>query len=354
MENLQKTTKEGHMYRSLKKDDGSYSASGYVKRAIQLIGPPELKRYFDQVTPDAGILTRVGRSIDYYGCLIKYGATVSDYFEYEFWKKKACVRKQYITKLYSQKIQKRFNTGSIKVLSDKLIFNEFFKEYRGLLFFTFDHSEDEFIAFVNGCKGNVIAKPITGFSGNGIYKPDVSTEEKARAVYKKLKATNDYFCEELFVQTGVLGEIHPYAVNTIRYYTLHDGHEVHRMFAAIRFGGSKDPVDNIHSGGMSCEVDLESGIIVGRGYNLKGDSFTRHPLSKKIIPGVQIPNWQLVCDTVTKAANLCPEIGYIGWDIAVSNESVCLIEGNECANVDLPQTCGQRGLRPLYDAYMKK
>lgn len=354
MENLQKTTKEGHMYRSIKRDDGTYSKSGYIKRALELIGPSELKKYFNQVLPDSGAVSRIGMSLDYYGCLVKYGATVADYFEYEFWKKRAVERKKYITKKYSQKIQKTFNTGSIKPLSDKLLFNQNFKKFRGsITYFTFDKSEEEFIEFVHECDRNIIAKPITGFSGNGIFKPDVSTDEKARSVYKELKATNDYFFEKVFIQTGILGEIHPYAVNTIRFYTLNTGKEVHPMFAAVRFGGNKEPVDNIHSGGMSCEVDLESGCIVGKGYNLKGDSFTTHPLSGKLIPGVQIPNWEKICETVKAAAQMLPDIGYIGWDVAVSNEEICLIEGNECANIDLPQTCGQRGLKPLYKQYMK-
>lgn len=353
MEQLQKSTKKGHMYRSLKKDDGTYSPLGYLRRAVELIGPAELKRYFDDIMPSAGMVKRIILSFDYYICLARYGATVCDYFEYEFWKKKHCERKKYITKRFSQKIQKYFNTGSTKVLSDKLTFNEYFNEFRGLEFFTFDKSFEEFKCFIKKCNYKIIAKPITGFSGNGIYKPDVTSEEKARIEYDKLKTSNDYFCEEVFIQTGIINEVHPYAVNTIRFYTLNTGNKVHRMFAAIRFGGSKEPVDNIHSGGMSCEIDLYSGKIVGKGYNLRGDSFTRHPLSKKYIPGIQIPNWDMVRKTVTEAAKKCPQIGYIGWDVAVSNERVCLIEGNECANVDLPQTCGQRGLKPLYIKYMR-
>jgi hypothetical protein len=340
------------MFNSLKKSDGGYTVGAFCRRALSLVGFSELKRYFDDVTPDIGFFTKIIRSLDYYGCLIRYGATVCDYFEYEFWKKSACARKEYITKLYGIKIQKHFNTGPVQVLTDKLKFNETFKHFRNLPYFTFDKSEEDFLSFVHLCRNAIMAKPITGFSGIGIFKPDVSTEEKARAVYRQFKTNGDFFCEEAFCQTGILGAIHPFAVNTIRFYTLNTGGTIHEMFAAVRFGGSKEPVDNIHAGGMSCEVDIESGVVIGKGYNLKGDVFVRHPLSGHVLPGVQIPLWQQVRKMVAEAAAMCPEIGYIGWDVAVSEEKIALIEGNECANVDLPQTCGQRGLKKLYRQYM--
>ena len=344
---------KGYMYRSLKKEDGTYSFVGYIHRAIQLTGAAELKKYFATTLPDAGPLKRVLLSIDYYGCLIRYGAAVCDYFEYEFWKKKGCVRKQYITKVYSRKIQKKFNTGSIEPLSNKSIFNEYFQEFRGdITCFYFDRSEEEFLSFVRECGREIIAKPMTGYSGRGIYKPDVSTDEKAREAYRELKGLQSFFAEKVLHQTGILHEIHPYSVNTIRMYTLYDKRDVRIMFAAARFGGSKKPVDNIHSGGFSCEIDLESGCIIGRGYDLIGNSYFRHPMSGKLILGVQVPNWEGVCDLVIKAAKKLPDVGYVGWDVAVGDDMLCLIEGNECANVDVSQVCAQRGLKSLYAPYL--
>lgn len=343
-----------HMYHSLKRTNGTYSLAGYLKRGAKLTGIPELKKYFNRRMPDAGILRRIGISLDYYGALIRYGATVSDYFEYEFWKKRACFRKEYITKLYHRKIQKRHNIGSTEPLSNKLLFNEVFKEFRaGIRGFTFDRSEDEFLAFVRECDRDIIAKPFTGFSGQGIYLPDVSTDEEARKVYAKLKADGNYFVEKVFHQKGVLHEIHPYAVNTVRVLSLNDGQQVHHMYAYARFGGSERPVDNNHSGGMSCEVDLDSGRIISVARNLNGDRFVRHPMSGKFFPGTQIPNWPAVKELVVKAAQKLPEVGYIGWDIAISDDGICLIEGNECANVDGAQVSGQRGLKALYEPYMK-
>ena len=125
------------------------------------------------------------------------------------------------------------------------------------------------------------------------------------------------------------------------------------MYAAVRFGGSDKPVDNIHTGGMACEVDLQTGYIVGKGYDLDGHSYFYHPRSGKVIPGTKVPNWSAVCDMVTGAAKKLPEVGYIGWDVADSDDALCLIEGNECANVDVSQVSAQRGLKDLYKPYIR-
>ena len=351
---MAKDNGQAYMYRSLKRADGSYSAAGYLRRAMQLTGISELKKYFDDYCPDASAFSRLGMALDYYGCLLRYGATVSDYFEYTFWKKKACMRRQYITKLYHRKIQKRFNTGRTEPLSDKMLFNETFREFRaGIRSFDLNaHSEEEFLSFVRSCDRDIIAKPLRGFSGQGIFLPDVSTDEKAREIYRKLKDDGDYFVEKVFHQKGVLHEVHPYAVNTVRVLTLYVEGQVHVMFATVRFGGDEKPVDNIHSGGVTCEIDLDTGCLAGRGWNLRGESFMRHPRSGVILPGLRIPRWPEVLELVTAAARKLPEVGYIGWDVAVSDDGLCLIEGNECANVVGAQVTSQHGIKPLYERYM--
>ena len=216
-----------------------------------------------------------------------YGSTVSDYFEYEFWGKTHLKRKEYITMLDAKKMQKFFNHGSPELLVNKKKFNIHFSQYRNIENFYFEDggSLDDFIAFVKKCDRKIIAKTFWGASGVGIYKPDVSTDQLASEVYYKLKNDPNYFCEECFIQTGSLGKVNPYSVNTVRVYTLFDGKEVHIMNSIARFGGSTACVDNIHSGGMSCEVDKEKGIIIGPGYNLKNQKIVFHPISGVLIPG---------------------------------------------------------------------
>ncbi len=342
------------MYDSKKKDDGTYSLKNYISRGLELVEPKILNNYINKYLPGTGFFRKTSLFFDYYFCLARYGAIVPDYFEYQFWKKRACERKKYITMKMNKQIKKAFNHEKTGVFRNKMLFNEKFAKYRNLHTFDFEKGTvEEFLEFVEKCNRNIIAKPLTGYSGHGIEKPDVSTDELAKKAYEELKATNDFFCEEAFVQDGVLHEINPTSVNTVRVYTIFDGEKVHVTATNVRFGGGMACVDNIHSGGMCCEVDEKTGYVIGAGFNLSGDKYIYHPATNKMIPGIKIPNWEEVMRSVTEAAAMFKDQGYVAWDIAVSESKVSIIEGNDGGNFDLPQVCSERGMKEVYAGLLK-
>lgn len=295
--------------------------------------------------------------IDYYGALIRHGATVSDYFEYQFWKKKNVERSEYVTMLFSQKIQKRFNKGDKTVFIDKVKFNKTYAAFRSIKSMdlsTDEFSSKDFVEFVKLCDRKILMKPLMGASGRGIYKADVSTDEKALDLFEKIKIDGvDYLAEELFQQTGSLHDINPACLNTVRIFTLYDGANLYLMCAGVRIGGGKGIVDNIHSGGMVCELEKETGTIIGPGYNLLGQRFVHHPMTGKLLPGTVVPQWTRVLDTIKNAAMVSPNIGHSAWDVAISDTDVTLIEANEQGNFDLIQSCSQRGCKRDYIKVMK-
>ena len=290
--------------------------------------------------------------LDYYGSLLRYGAIVSDYFEYQFWKKTHIERSEYVTMLFSRKIQKLFNKGDKTVFIDKIKFNKTYSRFRSIK--SMDLSTDEFtaedfVSFVKQCDGKILMKPLMGASGRGIFKPDVTSDEKAVSLFKEIKTGDvDYMAEELFIQTGSLHEANPSCLNTVRIFTLFNGKEVYLMCAGVRIGGGKGVVDNIHSGGMVCELEKETGTIIGPGYNLLGEKFVHHPVSGILLPGLVVPNWDKVLKVIREAAMVSPNIGHTAWDVAVSETDVTLIEANEQGNFDLIQSCSQRGCKRDY------
>lgn len=102
------------------------------------------------------------------------------------------------------------------------------------------------------------------------------------------------------------------------------------------------------------EIDQETGKVVGPGYNLKNKRFVFHPRTHVFMPGLQVPRWEEVKQTVLEAAMLNPSIGHSAWDVAVSNEKVSLIEANDQGNFDLIQIASQRGYKPDYDRIIKR
>ena len=174
-------------------------------------------------------------------------------------------------------------------------------------------------------------------------------------MYDELKKSGEYFCEEVFAQNGILHEVNPSSVNTVRIYTLNDMGDIRFTFTAVRFGGSTACVDNIHANGMCCVVDFKSGTVISPGYNLTGGKFLYHPLSNILLVGIRIPHWQKVVDTVRQAAQRYPNQGHIAWDVAVGEDGVSIIEGNDGGTFDLPQVCTQQGCKALYaDAIRRK
>lgn len=290
--------------------------------------------------------------IDYYKSLIRHGATVSDYFEYQFWKKKNVERSEYVTMLFSRKIQNLFNKGDKTVFIDKVKFNKTYANFRSIK--SLDLSTDEisvedFLSFVKACNRKILMKPLMGASGRGVYKADVSTDEKAVSLFQKIKSEGaDYMAEEIFQQTGPLHDANPACLNTVRIFTLFDGKDIYLMCAGVRIGGGNSVVDNIHSGGMVCELEKHTGIIIGPGYNLLGERFVHHPVSGVLLPGLMVPQWYKVLEIIKKAAMVSPNIGHSAWDVAVSETDVTLIEANEQGNFDLIQSCGQRGCKKDY------
>ena len=80
---------------------------------------------------------------------------------------------------------------------------------------------------------------------------------------------------------------------------------------------------------------------------MKYQKYIYHPFTNQKLVGFQIPLWDNVKATVLEAANLIPEVGYIGWDVAILECSVALIEGNHDPGHDVVQMIAQTGLYKL-------
>ena len=232
------------------------------------------------------------------------------------------------------------------------MFNKAYSDFRSIKSMdlsTDEFSAEDFITFVKQCNRKILMKPLLEASGQGIYKPDVSSDDMALKLFDKLKSDGvDYLAEEIFLQTGSLHEANPACLNTVRTFTLNDGTNIYLMCAGVRIGGGKDIVDNIHLGGMVCELDKETGVVVGLGYNLLVQRFIHHPVTGKILLGLVVPQWNRVLETMKKAAKINPHIGHSAWDVAISETDITLIEANEQGNFDLLQCCSQMGCKKDY------
>ena len=295
--------------KGLKKDCVSYAHD------IQLGKLGWIKVFFDYV-----ISNRFYQFADQDYFIIGNGYTLSKY-----------EKKRFFTQKKARGLEKKVNDKSyIHQLENKAEALNLFSDLvsRAWLYAP-KSSFDEFKEFVD--KTPVfIAKPVGGMKGKGIEKHDVqgSTEEDLRVLYNHLVA-DDLLLEECLkahedIYFGTK------ALSTFRIYTMIDRNgDVHILKAKYRVG-TGDAITDTADGCIAYPISIKYGVIEGPGINevLNSNLYYYHPGCDKLVVGMRIPMWDRVLEVVTKAAKTIPQVRYIGWDLAVTNNSVEIIEGN--------------------------
>ena len=277
---------------------------------------------------------------------LKNGSSFNEYFYYEFWHKSNEDINKYATMGFMYAYQKRNNPLKTRViLSDKIKFFEEYSDFIGRKWLKIFEVDDTTIEeFIMG-KDKVVLKGSTGGGGKNVKIVDLVNlsvlEIKAIA-----REYNYNIMEEYVYQHESLRLLAPNSLNTIRVITQYTNGNVEIIGTILRMGIDKN-TDNLSSGGLACNVDIQTGII-----NTEGVSFdiTKidspwHPLSGIEFVGFQIPMWDQVKSICDRVAKYHPENKSVGWDIAITNDGPIVIEGNHDWGARLwqmPLGCGQK------------
>lgn len=181
----------------------------------------------------------------------------------------------------------------------------------------------------------IIVKPLEGTCGRGIEFFEVSGNSRIAGLYDMLRANGQYLVEAVIIQHPDIAKIYPLSVNTLRLVTIRNQDTVHIVFSSMRIGNGLR-VDNLNSGGMAVIVD-ENGIISTPGADKAGKAYYQHPYTGVTLVGCKIPLYQEAVEMVKKAALQIPELGYIAWDVAITETSPLLIEANHFPGHDIYQ-----------------
>lgn len=190
-------------------------------------------------------------------------------------------------------------------------------------------SFNDFLEFVN--KSPVfIAKLVGGMGGEGMEKHSISkaSEEDLKTLY------NHFVSEDMLLEECLKAHDDIYlgttALSTFRVYTMIDQKGVVHILKAKYRVGTGDAITDTADGCIAYPISIKYGVIEGPGINevLNSNLYFYHPGCEKLVVGMKIPMWEHVLEVVTKAAKMIPQVRYIGWDIAITNNSVEIIEGN--------------------------
>ena len=266
-------------------------------------------------------------AVDLLYCRMRFQVEREEYFKYKFYNFKNRYRKDFILNCHRVKKYRNITTPGFtgsKYFFYKRIPDLFQREMTVAPFC----GEEAFVEFLKKHK-TIIVKPDTGSAGHGVEKVEYTNDEMAKQIFAAFTPKVPMICEEYIRQHSVLNELNSSSVNCIRIASLLRDGEVEILSATLKMGLYSDSItDNMSRGGLGAQVDVETGIVCSFGRDFKMDPYSHHPVTGTQIIGLQIPNWDLAIDTVKKAHLRLPQCLIYGWDIAITETGVDIVEAN--------------------------
>lgn len=283
-------------------------------------------------------------------CLHRYGCEFNEYFTYEFYRLNTSARESFICSKNRWKYYLFFNgKRNNPIFDNKYLTYQKFSKFirRKYCFVSSIEDRDNFNNFQSGVERYII-KPVGGSGGRGV----IIAKNKEYSIDLLIeKYSKGFLAEEILHNHETIAAVNPSSLNTIRVVTIKNVTKTDILFAFMRFGRKGSVVDNAFCGGIICNVDIETGIITSTATEL-GEKYIVHPDSKIPLIGFRIPLWEEVKALAMQLSQVVPECRYVGWDLAVTNDCVVMVEAN-CKGEFVNQMATSRGIKDTLEQYMK-
>lgn len=305
-------------------------------------------------------------------CASKYGAGYIDYDLFEMYNLTDEQRDTYLTRGRNNYfVTKYCDKDYLHYFVNKNEFNEKFKDYIKRDWINVNGTDKEKVIEFMKKHEIFMAKPNTGGCGKGIEKINIKDFNSLDEIYNYLaKDGNNFELEEVIIQHSEVSRIHPMSINTVRIVTVvttEDGKSLlsipkekqnsvklvpHIIATYFRIGNGKY-VDNFNSGGMTAPIDENTGIVSQVAIDKQKNIYENHPLTNEHIKGFKFPYWDEVIELCKKASMEIPQMGYTGWDVAITPNGPVFVEGNEFPGHDIYQlpihTPNKIGMMPKFN-----
>ena len=310
------------------------SLKNYMVRKIKAIDKEKLNKLASDIA------ARNNKSVGYVKRdmiknFLRYGIGYTDYLKSDYINLTKEQKKTFVTTKSFYKLLSYLNNPKYDAcMSDKIVFNRIFNKYLKREWIDLRQtSHDEFKKFIKH-KKTIFAKPPTDFGGHGIRKIDVKDIEDVDALYEDLKSKKLNLIEDGIVQHKELNKINPYAVNSFRIVTLVKDGKAYLLANALRINIDDNPAIGCSDAYMRLN---EEGKVCSRVVDDVANVYTEHPMAKIKFDTVTVPYVKEAFEMALEAALVVPEVRYVGWDIAISEDGPCIMEGNEYPSYGLVQ-----------------
>ncbi len=275
----------------------------------------------------------LGVCLDFFWDALTRGSGYVDYVKGNYAALSRKKRGDYLNQKDYAALVRSLNTrGYTMIFHDKIVFNRIFRKQVGRDFIDLREVGFEgFCEFVKG-KETVFAKRHADFGGHGIEK--VTVTDDLRTLYDKAMAGGQYLIEDTLIQHPALNAVNPMAVNNVRLVTLLKDGEATVLFKTLRINAGQEAVISCDDIWMTLDDD---GRILGNVVNDAMEVLTKHPTTGFEFANLQVPHMDKAMALVKSAARLIPEMRYVGWDVAITEDGAAIIEGNNFPSIGLHQ-----------------
>ena len=275
-----------------------------------------------------------------------FGFLPEEYICYELNKKNENERKEYISaKECFMCIRMMNDPAEEDVFNNKgktyLRFKKYFQ--RDGLFIS---KPSDYESFNDYCKRNpvFVKKAVFEAMGRSVEKINMEGRD-SKELFEELLSQGPHLIEELICQSEDMAALNTSSVNTVRCMTFYTRHGIRDMYYFAKIGREGSFVDNGGAGGILVGIDAESGKFNTIGFDEMNRKYEKHPDSKKKFIGYQMPEWDKLKKVCLEMSAMIPEIKFIGWDLAHTNNGWVLVEGNGMSQMIGPQTVFKRGIK---------
>lgn len=185
--------------------------------------------------------------------------------------------------------------------------------------------------------GKIFIKPTRGNSGIGII---VLNKRFDKLTYNGVdinqlsdipfKKHIKYIVQKELLQREDMHVINPSSLNTFRIQTIYNDGRPEILTIILRVGRKGFDVDNSGQGGLSVDIDIETGKMASHAGRVHGGGqFAIHPDTGYVFEGKKIDNWEAILESIRDICGRIREFKIIGWDMAVSADNkVYVVEFN--------------------------
>lgn len=310
--------------------------------------------------------------------IIKYGDVNDFYYLYGFDIEGLRDEKDYVDyavfRARREELMHKNTNPQVAILRDKFYFSIVseafgFRSPRTIAVITGDEvylfASRQTIPLEDFVKNNIIdsyVKLIDGECANGVFQVQIKDGEivvdgtsTSMSDFNKLIENGRFLVQERIYQHEKMSAVYSKATNSVRITSLYDkkNNEVVFLPCFLKIGLGNMMVDNWAIGGLIVGLDVETGKLrewayYKPGYGKKTQS---HPDTGVIFKDFEVPFFNEAKELIRAYHMQLKEVHSIGWDITITPEGPCIIEGNDNWEISALQVTNH-GMKKEFEQYM--